>query len=240
MHLVPLLLVYVAGLCADTRLQAGLLEDHFPVPKQGLAIPPPAEGGPSLLGVLDDFARVTGQKLQLSEHARERLAKTATGLTTAVEVPPAEVYSVVESLLWQNHFVLIDERGTEPRMLAVKSLESPDRAAVRLGCVTVPAERIALYKRHPALMIQTVIELPGVDVRALANSMRMLFVDADTQQMVPIESSVILVGTGRTVAAMAEMLKAVAAGAKGTEGGERQGAARRAGEDGAKQEQEPR
>jgi len=183
--------------------------EHFPLPTEGLSIPAPQEGGPSLLSLLGDFSRATGQNLHASDETRARLRETSIGLMWGVDVPPSEVYSFVESLLWESGFVLFDERDTVPRMLAIKWLRGGERERVRQGCVTVPAANIEAYKRHPALMIQTVVEVPDVDHQKLSNVLRVLVTDNYTQQVAVVDGSVILVGPGRQVAHMAEMLRSV-------------------------------
>jgi hypothetical protein len=182
---------------------------HFPVPEEGLSIPAPREGGATLLNLLDDFSRVTGQNLHASDETRTRLRETPIGLMRGVEVPATEVYSFVESLLRESDFVLLDKRQAAPRLLAIKWLLSQRRQGVRQGCVTVPVANIEAYKRHPALMIQTVVEVPNIDAQQLSNVLRLMVTDQYTQQVVAMDGTAILMGTGRQVAQWAEMLRSL-------------------------------
>lgn len=183
--------------------------DPFPVPPTGLAITVAQEEATTLLDLLLDFARVSGQTLHVSDETRTQLRQTPLGLLTSVEVPPAEVYSFVESLLWQSGFVVIDERAAAPRMLAIKSLHGSERVLVRQGCVTVPASELAAYKRHPALMIQTVVPLSDAHRGDLQGALRMFVVDNHVQRVATAGNGVLLAGTGRQVAQAAEVLRAL-------------------------------
>ena len=83
------------------------------------------------------------------------------------------------------------------------------RNTVRKRAVFVTADELEAWAAHPAVLIQTIVSLPHVDVRQLSNSLRTLITDANTQQMLPAgnTSSMILVGFADQVAHMATMLR---------------------------------
>jgi general secretion pathway protein D len=74
----------------------------------------------------------------------------------------------------------------------------------------MPAD-IEQYADQPATLITTVIDLPNTDVRTLSNSLRQMFSDQQTQQIIPVgnSNSLIITGFGSDVASIVKMLKFV-------------------------------
>lgn len=222
MHLSCSLLALLSlGLAPQATLPKGevyvtamiTVEELFPTPEEGLSIASTREGGPNLLNLLGEFSRITGQNLHVSEAARTRLRETPIGLLQNVEVPPREVYSFIEGLLWQSGFVMIDDRLAGPGLLAIKSTYGDERPSVdglRNGCLTVAEQQLDAYKRHPALMIQTVIRMPsmpgGVNFGPALSSMSQ---HHNIWQIVVSGDTVILRGPARQVVQMAEILRAI-------------------------------
>lgn len=189
---------------------AGSANDFFPVPAQGFSLDA-KERGPSLLEVVAQFERSTGQHLVVSAETRTALEKTSAGISGKLDVPATEVYSVVEHLLVQGNFVLHVLRTKEPRMLAIENLSTNARTAVRNNALWVEPEQLATFADHPAILITTRLDLESIDVRTLSNSMRTMLTDANTQQIVPLGNSntLVLTGFGSNVAALARMLTAI-------------------------------
>ncbi|MFN0243270.1 MAG: hypothetical protein ACKVWV_10300 [Planctomycetota bacterium] len=186
--------------------------DPFPAPREGLKLAADlADGGPVMLDVVNEFSRVTGQTLVIDPQTRMQLQTTKVGLNQDIAVPPDQVYFVVETLLVQRDFALVRLNDREPRMLALYSLAIPNALALRGRAVFVRSDESVLYSRHPALLITTSLDLPYTDVRTLSNSMRSLFQDANTQQIIPVgnTNTLILTGTGSNVFALVEMLRAI-------------------------------
>jgi hypothetical protein len=185
--------------------------DPFPPPKEGISIKVGAEGEPRLEALLNDFSRVTGQTLIMTRDVRTAVQACPTGLSRGVEVPAQEVYPFVEAVLAQNDFMLVPRSDREPRLLAVENLNSNRRNAIRSEAIFVPADQLAAWSRHPAILVTTVIDLAHTDVRTLANSMRAMFTDQSTQLMIPVgnSNSIMITATGSTVAHLTTMLKAV-------------------------------
>lgn len=194
----------------DPRSLTGIV-DLFPSPKEGLSIKISAGEPLKLDALLEDFARVTGQNLLIGKDTRAILAASSTGLSRSVEVPAQEVYTFVESLLMHSDFAISPVTDREPRLLAVYSLNGQEAQRRRGDVVYVPSDRIELCSRHPAVLVQTVVDLPNTDVRTLSNSMRTLFTDANTQQIIPVgnSNSLILVGFGSHIASIVRTLLAI-------------------------------
>jgi hypothetical protein len=190
---------------------ASTARDPFPAPKDGISIKVGAEGEPRLEALLNDFSRVTGQTLIMTRDVRAAVQASPTGLSRSVDVPAQEVYPFVEAILAQNEFMFIPRSDREPRLLAVENLNSNRRNAIRSEAIFVPADQLAAWSRHPAILVTTVIDLAHTDVRTLSNSMRAMFTDQSTQLMIPVgnSNSILITATGSTVAHLVTMLKAV-------------------------------
>src|SRR5262249_48848721 len=126
-------------------------------------------------------------------------------------VPAQEVYPFVEAILAQNDFMLVPRTDREPRLLAVENLNSNRRNAIRSEAIFVPADQIAAWSRHPAILVTTVIDFGHVDVRTLSNWMRAMFTDSNLQLLVPVgnSNSLVITATGTMVSNLVTMLKAV-------------------------------
>jgi hypothetical protein len=187
-------------------------DTHFPAPSGAITIAATtADGGPSMADVLRDFARVAGQNLSISTASRAALEATPAGLIASAEVPAAEVYSFVEGLLAERGFVMSELRDQEPRLLGIYNQQEGLSAPAQW----VPADQLERFRAHPALVVLSVLCLEELDVRQLGNSLRAL--GGLGSGVVPIGStnSVLLMGTGRNVADLAQVMLAAneAAGA---------------------------
>jgi hypothetical protein len=184
--------------------------DPFQTPHEGLKLTAAtAETALTLAELTTEFSRVTGETLLIDPQARQLLQSTTVGLNRTIDVPPAEVYFVVETLLVQNGFVLTRLNDREPRMLALNTTSGP--GPVRARAVLVPIDSIDVWARHPAFLITTALDLPNTDVRVLSNSVRALFTDANTQQLIPVgnSSTLMITSFGPEVASIVGMLREV-------------------------------
>ena len=194
----------------QTAELAAAASDPFPAPKSGIKIAIGPGEDMKIEALLDRFSEVTGQVLLIDPSVRQLMRSQETGLNRSVDVPASEVYPFVETILSQNEFVLTVLSAREPRLLGVHSLtQGPERGSLRNGALQVSPQAIASYDRHPAVLVTTTLDLPHVDVRTLSNSLRALYTDANTQQIIPVgnSNSVILTGLGRNVASQVAMLR---------------------------------
>ena len=212
------LLLSVATSCASqvTSPQSAApvaAADLFPEPKSGISIHVTPGEEMKLDALLAEFSKVTGLHLVIAKEDSMIVRATSTGLIGSVDVPASEVYPWVESLLVHNGVVLVPMTDREPRLVAVTTLMNGAQrgGSLRNAAIFVPAEEIAAYSRHPAILVTSVINLPSVDVRTLSNSMRTMFTDANTQQIIPVgnSNSLIITGFGSSVASMIEMLRRI-------------------------------
>lgn len=167
--------------------------------------------GLTLLNVMTAYGSVTGQRLAISEETREILGALPAPVDRATVVPAAEVQGFVEAMLRASYCVLTVDRTAEPRLVGVHSLEARSRSGIRARAVLVTSDQIERMRAHPAVLFTTALDLPHLEVRQIANSMRTLIVDANTTQMLPAgnHTSMILVGFGPEIANRIEQLRAV-------------------------------
>lgn len=192
------------------------LEDHFPTPGSPLAIAEDIEGRMTLEGLLREFTRATGQNLHATPYTRELLASTPIGLYSGVEVPPEEVYSFVESLLFQYGFVVSELRAQSPPLLAIQSLDDNETQS-NVRFVEVDHADIEAYRDHPALLVQCVVPTQGLDNQQLSNYLRATFArNSAYQWLLPmgVQESLLVRTTGSEAAAIASMVAQAASQAE--------------------------
>lgn len=181
----------------------------FPAPSGPLELPGGlGREGYSVWDMLQAYAGATGQHVIANEETLNFCQQATLNLTGAMTVAPDRVQTVVESLLVQNDFVLRVVHARTPRILAVTSLNTGARTNIRDSAVFVPSDRLDQLRAHPAMLFTTTVHLPKTDVRQLANSMRTLITDANTQQMLPAgnTNTMLLTGYGSALADLIEML----------------------------------
>ncbi len=156
------------------------------------------------------LADATGVVFAMSEPARATLRATRTGLFTDLTIPQAEAWPWAEALLLHHGYVLSVQTSRPPYVIGIlmvgRQSDSPP------NYLRVQAADIGLLAEHPALLVQTVIDIPHVDVRQLGNSLRALTADpSGAQNVTPIgnSNSAILTGTGRSVLDLVEMLREI-------------------------------
>ena len=139
-------------------------------------------------------------------------AKPITLLGTKV-VPKDDFYSFFQIILFINDFVTTK---VGEGALAVIQIEALAGAGGRAGTpradgILVEEEDLPDYAAQPATRITTVISLPNTDVRNLTNTLRTLFAGDANGSMLPAgnSNSVVIIGFGSTVVAMARMLRIV-------------------------------
>jgi len=184
----------------------------FPAPAGPMEIPTTFSGSPvTMQHVIESYGTITGQTFSVSDETSMFLRGTNLNLTEPLSVPIENVQTVFETLLIQNGFVLdVLYEGT-PRLLTVISLNTGARTNIRQNASYVSSENVAGMRQHPAMLFMTVVDLPRCDVRQLANSMRTMITDANTQQLLPAgnTTSLVVTGMGAQVADLVEMLERI-------------------------------
>ncbi|MCK6446004.1 MAG: hypothetical protein L6Q99_06385 [Planctomycetes bacterium] len=163
-------------------------------------------GNAKLIDLVASFEAATGERVAFSQFARGRLESAIVGLTTNATIAPDQVYSWFEALVAREGFRLYVATHTEPRMLVLVSrLNNNDLPGTPYP---VSSSDLAALDRHPALVVQTTVDVAPLDARAMMNSLRPT-VQGDTSSFItaPSESSVVLTASGAEVAVLLRLLE---------------------------------
>lgn len=198
-------IVSSASASSDRAMQrSGGLAERLKAPDKAWTID--LRGGSAkLIDLVASFEAATGERIVFSQTARTRLEGTFVGLTTNATIAPDQVYSWFEALVAREGFRLYVSTHTEPRMLALVSrMNNNDLPATPFA---VSPGDLALLDRHPALVVQTTVDVAPLDARALMNSLRAMQSDSSNSILAPSESSVVLTASGSEVAALLRVLE---------------------------------
>ena len=130
---------------------------------------------------------------------------------TETQTVKERFYSFFQVMMIISDFVCTEIGEDDISVIKIDSLATAARNNLRAGALYVEPERLADYEDQPATLITTVVSLPNTDVRQVSNSMRSMITDPNTQQMLPAgnSQSMVLVGFGSNVVALANMLRII-------------------------------
>ncbi len=175
----------------------------LPQPREALVIRKEAT---SLQVLVDELARVTGQFALVDYDVQGDLRSVGLRIEEPLEIPAAEVYAFAEGVLFRNGFVMAVFKGGERPQFAVYAIRGNVSLQSAPWLEVEPADAPGLAS-HPALLVQTVIETPSLEVRQVATSLRALMSDPNSQALLPIgDHTLLLRGNGAWVADMVEIL----------------------------------
>ncbi len=190
--------------------------DLLHVPSRGLHLERPEQGELKLKDLVEQYTQLMGWHLLTGPDTKNQLRVLNCGITLPVEIPAENVHAFVEGILCANEFVLRFAHAREPVVLEIQSRNTAGPENPRRNAVFVPATELPRWAAHPAFLVSTVLDLPGVDVHTLSNSLRQMFSDQQTQQLIPVGSTSLLVtGYGSEVGGLATLLRALADAANG-------------------------
>ena len=198
--------------------------------------PAPAQGGPKIPPIQDagdyyilNFDETSGEN-QLTLEAFVKICQTVTGINFTYSqeagqslkslklkmfgtkrVPKADFYSFFQIMMVINDFVCSRIGPEHISVVLISSTNSPGKGNPRKDARQVMPDEVEQYADQPATLITTVIDLPNTDVRTLSNSLRQMFSDQQTQQIIPVgnSNSLIITGFGSDVSSIVKMLKFV-------------------------------
>jgi len=198
MQIVSLGLAVLACGCALTHSPAESAEARLTCRTDEPILPPPS--GPlelildqetTLLQILQGLAENTGQHVVMSGQTEAQMLQRPVVLGGTTEIPADEIYEFVEGLLVFHGFTIAPIKGGERPVLGVYSGQNA-RSARR---IVVSVDRLGAFAGHPALLLQTTIELPHTDVRQLSTSLRAMLTDTNTQTLLPAGESSLLIAS---------------------------------------------
>ena len=201
MQLPTVLLVAASLSCTSTVL---IVQDDLPAAEEGLALPDFDAEDVTLGDLLRDFARVTDQHVVMTEQTRTAMQQTPVVVGGMSEIPPDEVYPFVEGLLFFHGYFSAQLKGGRRPLLGIYSQREANLAPRK----AVKEEDLEKYEDHPAFLIQTVIDLPYLDVRQLSTSLRGMLRDTNTQMLLAVgDHGIVLAGTGQFVTEAAKLMR---------------------------------
>jgi hypothetical protein len=157
----------------------------------------------------------TGSVAIFDRELAGRLARAHLDLPRELQVPGSEFPVFCEELL-HVHAVLLDGAlDGEGAVLTLRSLHEIRRRSGRQLLRFVGPDERAVCAAHPAMLFTTLVRLPNLDAREVANTMRAALVDPFMQQLVAAGSPDVLLlhGFGREIVRFAAMLEAADAAA---------------------------
>jgi hypothetical protein len=186
-------------------------------PAGALQLRASGEGGLRLAGLVEAYAQLMGWRILAAPETWTPLRMLACGFALPVDVPPEHVHALVEGVLRANDLTMRFAHAREPILLEIVSTNVAGRRNPKADALMVPASELPRWAAHADFLITTCIDLPGVDVRTLSNSLRQMFSDQQTQQIIPVGNTdgLILTGFGSDVAGIATMLGSLSQAAAG-------------------------
>lgn len=155
--------------------------------------------------------QVTGRQFTWNEDTEGLLKQRRVRLIGTKSIDKQRFYSFFQVMMIISDFVCTEIGEDDIAVIKIDSLQGQGRSNLRQNSIYVEPDELARYKDQPATLITTVVTLPNTDVRQVSNSMRTMITDANTQQMLPAgtSNSMVLVGFGSSVVAMANMLRII-------------------------------
>jgi len=155
--------------------------------------------------------QVTGLNFTWGAETEALLKNQQVNLLGPKTIKKERFYSFFQVMMIISDFVCTEIGEDDISVIKIDSMATAARNNLRAGALYVEPERLEEYKDQPATLITTVVSLPNTDVRQVSNSMRSMITDPNTQQMLPAgnSQSMVLVGFGSNVVALANMLKII-------------------------------
>jgi general secretion pathway protein D len=154
---------------------------------------------------------VTGYNFTYTKETASQLAGLKLRMFGSKRIPKADFYSFFQIMMIINDFVCSKIGPEHISVVLISSLNANTRGGLKQDAVYVLPQDLDRYADQPATLITTIVDLPNTDVRTLSNSMRTMFTDQNTQQIIPVgnSNSLIITGFGSIVASIVRMLKLV-------------------------------
>ncbi len=155
--------------------------------------------------------QVTGLNFTWGAETEALLKNQQVNLLGAKTIRKERFYSFFQVMMIISDFVCTEIGEDDISVIKIDSMATAARNNLRAGALYVEPDRLSEYEDQPATLITTVVSLPNTDVRQVSNSMRSMITDPNTQQMLPAgnSQSMVLVGFGSNVVALANMLKII-------------------------------
>jgi len=129
-------------------------------------------------------------------------------------IPKSDFYPFFQIMMIINDFVCTKIGPEHLSVILIQSTQPQagrGQGGPRKDAIYVFPDDLDKYADQPAVPITTVVDLPNTNVRDLSNSMRQMFTDPQSQQIIPVgnSNSLIITGFGSNVVSIVKMLKFV-------------------------------
>ena len=134
------------------------------------AAPGEQQAGWTLADLIGAYGKILDERVVAEGESLKALESVRVDFGRELTIPPESVHTFVESLLSQHGFVFT--RSLDGSRADVRLLKLAESDWIRSACLPVPAQGIERFRRHPALLVSTVVELSNIDVEELAKVLR--------------------------------------------------------------------
>lgn len=204
---------------SPTAARSPVVDRLFPTPTEALSITNP-EGvqkrwtSPTFEHLVAEMERITPVQFVIDVETQRELERTPVGNLQAFVVSPERVWTVFEALLIDSDFCLEVVSSEDPIVFSVSSTQPQagrGQGGPRKRALHVPVEDLSAWSAHPAFALTTTVTLNHVNVRDLSNSLRQMFTDPQTQQVIPVgnSNSLLITGFGPAVADIVRSLQTI-------------------------------
>ena len=130
---------------------------------------PSAEQPTTLLALLRDYEKLTGQRFVMHEATHAHLKKTEVSLEEAHEIPRDAVHSVIGTLLEMNSIALTVLLDQEPRVLELHDFSTTNPAVFFEPANHIRPDQLDEYAELPASAVSTTLFLEHLDAFQVAS-----------------------------------------------------------------------
>ena len=180
--------------------------DGLPIANGSLVIS--LENDLALGDLIGAYCQATGVRVMMGADVRAHVVQTSVaGYGGDLIMPGAELQGFFEGVLARSGFRLaLTHRGSTPVLTLLK--ETGGRGDNSSPWLHVPAEQLADWSHHQALLIQTVLPCGSVDSRQLSTSLRMMTNPPFSSLMTTAGgNSIVFQGTGTQAARMQAVIQ---------------------------------
>ncbi|MBI3819729.1 MAG: hypothetical protein HY286_13620 [Planctomycetes bacterium] len=167
------------------------------------------ESGANLKDIVTVIAHELKRPVAFDRNEDARLQSETLTITEPVRVPAASAGELLESILYQHHFILLPPVADGMPSNLV-DLRGPNRIEIRERAKMVDVGKIGEYANR-YIMIATLVPVEYQNAREISASLRPFYPDNQLETVTNIgnASALLVIGFGPTVNAVAQLIKTV-------------------------------
>lgn len=160
----------------------------LPAVKSQLVFP---EASPTLEELVHKFEEAVGCSVLKTEETCTMVSSQRARIPKDLVVPSSEVYEFFEYHMVRHGYHMTFLKGGAVPLFGI---DSEHRSSfISASAIEIRPDEAALYRKHPALLVQTTLSLDKVDTRAASSTMRILITNSNIMSLIPIGSNSIYV-----------------------------------------------